>query len=140
MLSRYSGGSDLLVVVRQLKCNSATSVRIEFYDISSALSGHYKYFLINSKSIYLDDYINTFWTGIYLFKADPLYYNVQGSFYASYRVTATNLETRQYIYRDYGITVYDNFNLKEPAKSMGEYKKSLEILVMTDDNKSKEVK
>lgn len=136
VLSRYTGGTDPLESVRQLNCNSATSVRIEFYDFSSTTAGHYKYFLVNNKNTYLDDYISAWGTGTYTFMADPLYYNVQGSFYASYRVTATNLETGQYTYRDYGITAYDNYYAKEPAQAAGEYKKLPEILVMPDDNKS----
>lgn len=138
VLSRYSGGTDPLKSVRQLNCNSSTSVRIEFFDSSILSPGHYKYFLVNNRNTYLDDYISAWGSGTYTFMADQSYYSVAGSFYASYRVTAKNLETGQYTYRDYSITAYDNYYAKEPAPALGEYKKSPEILVMPDDNKSEE--
>lgn len=102
------------VIIHNLSCNSDTRVTVDFYD--NGFKDHYKFFLINEQN---PSYKNIIYRGTsssyrFSFNHDMLY--ERGTYFGTARVTALNLETREYYYYDFDIRAFDNsVNSKEEA-------------------------
>lgn len=94
-----------LQVVLGLNCNEDVSVTIKFYD--NGYPGHYKYFLVNGIDTVFKEVYYTTDSLKFLFVVDPVYENLSGTFYGTYRVTAINQDSGLYTSFDYNITAYD---------------------------------
>lgn len=100
-------------IVYDFSCSSDTRIIIEFFD--NGYSGHYKFFLINGQN---PGYKNIIYRGTtssyrFSFNHDMLY--ERGTYFGIAKVTAINLETREYYYYDFDIKAFDSINSKEKA-------------------------
>lgn len=93
-------------ITYDLSCNSDTYVTVEFYD--NGWQGHYKYFLVNGANPSYSDTIYRNGTGTYIFQYNNSIVSDYGTYYGIARVTALNLETREYYTHDYDIRAYEN--------------------------------
>lgn len=127
-------------ITYDLSCNSDTYVTIEFYD--NGWDGHYRYFLVNGENPSYADTIYRGGTGTYIFQYNNNMPYERGTYYGLARVTAINLETREYYTHDYDIRAYENsINSKEEiAVSKFEARKAPELPAKSEEAKAEEVK
>ena len=105
---RFSSDPSQLASVKNMYCNFKTLLIIEFFDRkSSEAPNQYRYFLVNGvDSVFKEVYYTTD-SLKFLFVVDPVYENLSGAFYGTYRVTAINQDSGLYTSFDYNITAYD---------------------------------
>lgn len=122
-----------------LSCNSDTYVTVDFYD--NGYEGHYKYFLVNGVNPTYSETIYRGGTGTYTFQFNNNLPYEYGTYYGIARVTALNLETREYYYYDFDIRGVENdINSKEPAVSKFEARIAPKLSGNAEKAKSEEVK
>lgn len=123
--------------IYDLSCSSDTSVTIEFYDDPIA-DGHYKYFLVNGMNPSYSNIIYRGETGSYAFSFNRNIPYEYRTYYGIARVTALNLETREYYTHDFSIRAYENsINSKEEiAISKFEARKAPELPAKSEEAKA----
>lgn len=107
-------------IVYDLSCNSDTHVTVEIFDFNYA--GHYAYFLVNGANPSYSNTISRGGTHSYTFQFNTNLPYEYGNYDALVRITALNLETRKWTYREpiiYGLE--NDINSRSvAAKSMFE--------------------
>lgn len=129
--------------IYDLSCAYDTYVTVDFYD--NGYSGHYKYFLVNGANPSYSDTIVRGGTGSYTFTFNTGIPSEYGSYYGLARVTALNLETREYYTYDYAISALENSPASKEviAKSMFSARlapKSSSDSIKKEDNTTKDTK
>lgn len=122
-------------LVYDLSCNSDTYVTVEFFDFNNP--GHYLYFLVNGENPSYSNTISMGGTHSYTFQFNTSLPYGYGNYDATVRITALNLETRKWTYRDYMIYAVENdINSKEIAVSKFEGRVAPKLNVTAENTKA----